>query len=63
MAIYDDRLEVSSPGGLYNGLTYEELMQGHSKIRNRSIAGVFHKMGLVESWGTGVKRVLITAES
>lgn len=63
MAIYDDRLEVSSPGGLYNGLTYEELMQGHSKIRNRAIAGVFHKMGLVESWGTGVKRVLSTAES
>ena len=55
VAIYDDRLEVSSPGGLYNGLTYEELMQGHSKIRNRVIASVFNKMGLVESWGTGVK--------
>lgn len=30
VAIYDDRLEVSSPGGLYNGLTYEEIMNGHS---------------------------------
>ena len=35
MAIYDDRLEVTSPGGLYNGLTYEEVMKGHSKIRNK----------------------------
>lgn len=63
VAIYDDRLEVSSPGGLYNGLTYEELMQGHSKIRNRAIASVFNKMGLVESWGTGVKRIISAAES
>ncbi len=63
VAVYDDRLEVSSPGGLYNGLTYEELMQGHSKIRNRAIANVFSKMGFVESWGTGVKRILGAAES
>ncbi len=63
VAIYDDRLEVSSPGGLYNGLTYEELMNGHSKIRNRAIANIFNKMGLVESWGTGVKRILAAAKS
>ncbi len=63
VAIYDDRLEVSSPGGLYNGLTYEELMNGHSKIRNRAVANVLNKMGFVESWGTGVKRILGAAES
>ena len=37
VAIYDDRLEVTSPGGLYNGLTYEKVMNGHSKIRNKGI--------------------------
>ena len=58
VAIYDDRLEVTSPGGLYNGLTYDELMNGHSKIRNRAIANIFNKMGLVESWGTGVRRIM-----
>ena len=63
VAIYDDRLEVSSPGGLYNGFTYEELMHGHSKIRNRAIANVLNKMGFVESWGTGVKRIFSAAES
>lgn len=51
VAIYDDSLEVTSPGGLYNGLTYEEIMNGHSKIRNRGIANIFSQMGLVEAWG------------
>lgn len=63
VAVYDDRLEVTSPGGLYNGLTFEELMNGHSKIRNRAIAGVFNKMGFAESWGTGVKRIIGAAKS
>ena len=57
VAIYDDRLEVTSPGGLYNGLTYEEVMNGHSKLRNKGIANVFSQMGLVEAWGSGIKRI------
>ena len=48
VAVYDDRLEVTSPGGLYNGLTYEEVMNGHhSKIRNQGIANIFSQMGIV----------------
>lgn len=54
VAIYDDRLEVTSPGGLYNGLTFEEALQGHSKLRNRAIANVFSQIGLIEAWGTGL---------
>lgn len=62
VAVYDDRLEVSSPGGLYNGLTFEEAMQGHSKLRNRVIANVFSQIGLVEAWGTGLRRILNAAK-
>ncbi len=62
IAIYDDRLEVTSPGGLYNGLTYEEVMNGHSKIRNKGIANIFSQMGLVEAWGSGIKRIINEAE-
>ena len=62
VAVYDDRLEVTSPGGLYNGLTYEEIMQGHSKLRNRAIANIFNQMGLVEAWGTGIRRIVEAAE-
>lgn len=61
VAIYDDRLEVTSPGGLYNGLTYEEIMNGHSKIRNKGIANIFNQMGLVEAWGSGIKRIFSEA--
>ena len=62
VAIYDDRLEVTSPGGLYNGMTYEEVMNGHSKIRNKGIANIFSQMGLVDAWGSGIKRILNAAE-
>ena len=62
IAIYDDRLEVTSPGGLYNGLTYNEIMHGHSKIRNKGIANIFSQMGLVEAWGSGIKRILNSAK-
>lgn len=62
IAIYDDRLEVTSPGGLYNGLTFEEAMQGHSKLRNRTIANVLSQIGFVEAWGTGIRRIQSAAE-
>ena len=57
VAIYDDRLEVTSPGGLYNGLTYEQMMSGRSKLRNKAVANVFNQMGLIDAWGTGVRRI------
>lgn len=57
VAIYDDRLEVTSPGGLYNGLTFERALQGHSRLRNRTVANVFNQMGLIEAWGTGLQRI------
>ena len=61
VAVYDDRLEVTSPGGLYNGVTYEEIMSGHSKIRNKGISNIFGQMGLVEAWGSGIKRIFNAA--
>ena len=62
VAVYDNRLEVTSPGGLYNGLTYEEVLNGHSKIRNKAIANIFSQMGLVEAWGSGIERIFRGAE-
>ena len=57
VALYDDRLEVTSPGGLYGGLTLEEALSGHSKQRNRAIAETFSRMGLIEAWGTGLQKI------
>lgn len=57
IAVYDDRVEVTSPGMLYGGLTIEQIKEGGSKIRNRCIAEVFSRMKIIESWGTGIKRM------
>ena len=37
-------------------------MSGHSKIRNKGIANIFSQMGLVEAWGSGIKRIQNAAE-
>lgn len=57
ICIFDDRLEITNPGGLYAGLTIEKMLSGSSSIRNELIADIFLKMNIVEKWGTGIKRV------
>ena len=58
VAIFDDRLEVENPGLLPFGLTLDDLPLGVSKLRNRTIGRVFHQLGLVEQWGSGVQRMM-----
>lgn len=58
VCIYDDRVEITSPGMLFGGLTLEMMMSGSSKIRNTGIAEIFSRMHIVEGWGTGVQRML-----
>ncbi len=62
VAVYDDRVEVTSPGMLYGGLSLEEAMSGRSKIRNRAVAEVFSRMEIIESWGTGIRRIVNRAK-
>ena len=58
VCIYDDRLEVSSPGMLYGGLDIETVKTGKSTCRNEAIAEAFHYMHIVEAWGTGIPRII-----
>ncbi|MBQ3648324.1 MAG: putative DNA binding domain-containing protein [Spirochaetia bacterium] len=58
VAVYDDRLEVSSPGSLYGTLTLAEALGGRSSIRNKVIAEVCDKLEVVEGWGTGLRRII-----
>jgi predicted HTH transcriptional regulator len=57
LSIFDDRLEVENPGLLPFGLTVEDLPRGVSKLRNRVIGRVFHVLGLIEQWGSGIQRM------
>jgi ATP-dependent DNA helicase RecG len=54
VAIYDDRLEVTSSGSLHFGLTAEALFAPHESLPwNPLIARVFFRRGVIESWGRG----------
>lgn len=58
VAIYDDRLEITSPGGLMPGVTIDRMKEGYSQIRNKALANAFSYMHLIEGWGTGIPRLL-----
>ena len=56
--MFDDRIEIVSPGGLPSGITEEEYLAGKlSVLRNRNLANVFYRLGLVEIFGTGITRI------
>lgn len=58
VSIYDDRVEVSSPGMLYGGMDLETAKTGKSRCRNAAIAETFHYMHIVETCGTGIPRII-----
>jgi predicted HTH transcriptional regulator len=58
VCLYDDRIEVLSPGMLYGGLDLETAKLGKSTCRNEAIAEAFHYMHIVEAWGTGLPRII-----
>lgn len=62
VALFDDRLEVTSPGMLDNELTIEKMKSGLSKIRNKGIAAAFSYMNVIEAWGTGIPKMLREAK-
>ena len=55
--VYDDRIEFVSLGGLVPGLSMEAILMGVSQSRNAKLANVFFRLRLVESYGTGIKRI------
>ena len=44
--MYEDRIQISSPGGLPTGI-----------LRNPIIAGVFNRLNIIEKFGTGIARI------
>ena len=58
ISIFDDRIEVVSPGMLYGGMDFETMKTGRSKCRNQAIADMFQYMHIVEAWGTGIPRTI-----
>jgi ATP-dependent DNA helicase RecG len=58
IAIYQDRLEITSSGTLHFGLTADQLFEPHESLPwNPLIARVFHRRGIIESWGRGTLKI------
>lgn len=57
VAVYDNRLEITSPGKLPMGQTIERMIEGYSRIRNEALANAFSYMNLIEHWGSGIPRI------
>lgn len=58
VVVYDNRLEITSPGKLPMGQTMERMKEGYSKIRNEAVAHAFAYMNLIEHWGSGIPRII-----
>lgn len=63
--IYDDRLEIYSPGGMFDGSFIQEqnIMEIASVRRNPIIADLFNRMHLMERRGSGLKKIIASYQN
>jgi ATP-dependent DNA helicase RecG len=58
VAVFADRIEITNPGMLPFGLSLEKALSGLSQLRNRVIGVIFRELGLIERWGSGLRRMI-----
>lgn len=63
LAVYSDRLEVTSPGRLSDTLSISEIIKGSPFLRNKALGAAFIYMHIIESWGSGIPRLFRDAQS
>jgi ATP-dependent DNA helicase RecG len=56
ISIFSDRIEIDNPGGLYSGITLDDLGK-RSVRRNRLVADLLFRAGYVERVGSGIYRM------
>ena len=57
VAIYDDMIEITSPGLLLPSIDYAAMECRQSDARNKVIAPVFKRLGIIDQWGNGLKLI------
>ena len=58
VSMYDDHIEIDSVGGLPDGVSREDYLEGRiSSLRNPILANAFHRLDLIEAFGTGIRRI------
>lgn len=56
--VFEDRIEFVSVGGLVSSIELESIFLGASRTRNPRLADVFYRLHLIESYGTGIGKIL-----
>lgn len=57
IAVFDDKIEITSPGKLMPTIDFNDMESGQSDIRNKVLAPVFKKLGIIEQWGNGLRLI------
>jgi predicted HTH transcriptional regulator len=57
IAIFDDKLEITSPGKLLPTVDFNDMDAGQSDVRNKVLAPVFKRLGIIEQWGNGLQLI------
>jgi len=57
IAIFDDKIEITNPGRLPPTIDYNDMQAGQSSIRNKLLAPVFKRIGIIEQWGNGLRLI------
>ena len=63
IGIYDDIVNIVSPGAFPSTITQEDILEGRSEIRNKVIARVFKELNYIEQWGSGIRRIKSSCEA
>ena len=57
VAVFDDKIEITSPGKLPPTVDFSDMQSGQSSIRNKILAPIFKRLGIIEQWGNGLKLI------
>lgn len=58
ISLFSNRIEFHSIGGLFSGMTLEDVMAGVSICRNPNLSRVFYRLDYVEAYGIGIRRIM-----
>ncbi len=62
-AVFDNRIEITSPGNLPKSLELDDIISGRSEIRNRVIARFFREINFIEQWCPGIQKIITLCEN
>ena len=63
ISLYDSHIEITSLGGLVKGLNMNDIYLGISETRNPNLCNIFYRLKYIESFGTGIGRILKSYEN